>query len=92
MTSPPPSVPPLQDTTPLDVETVTRLYGWTQGRLKTWRRRGKGPPFVRMSERVFVYRRCDIERWILARREHPKAAPRAIDLTVSSTLSTEESR
>jgi hypothetical protein len=69
--------PPLQDTTPLDLEAVERFYGWTAGRLKTWRRRKQGPPFVKMSERVFVYRRCDIERWLLARREVPRAEERS---------------
>jgi hypothetical protein len=68
---------PLSDTTPLDLETVERLYGWGAARLKHWRRRKKGPPFIRVSPRVFVYRRCDIEKWLLARREVPgkPAAP-----------------
>jgi hypothetical protein len=69
---------PLHDTTPLDLDEVERLYGWDALRLRTWRYRKKGPPFIRVSPRVFVYRRCDIEKWLLARREVP-GAPRAPD-------------
>jgi hypothetical protein len=36
--------------------------------LESWRRRGFGPPFVRVSSRCIRYHRDDIERWLTARR------------------------
>jgi predicted DNA-binding transcriptional regulator AlpA len=45
--------------------------------LEAWRRRGYGPPFLRLSSRLVRYRVSDIDRWLGARvvgahrRENP---------------------
>jgi predicted DNA-binding transcriptional regulator AlpA len=35
--------------------------------LEAWRRRGYGPPFLRLSPRLVRYRASDIDRWLAAR-------------------------
>ncbi len=34
----------------------------------------QGPPFVQVSERVFMYHSTDIELWLMSRRVDPGAA------------------
>lgn len=44
--------------------------------LRRWRtaRPPQGPPWVKVSDRVTVYRRTDVEDWLRARRTDPQAA------------------
>ena len=35
--------------------------------LETWRHRGYGPPFLRLSPRLVRYRSSDIDQWLAAR-------------------------
>ena len=46
--------------------------------LEAWRRRGYGPPFIRVSPRVVRYRRLDVERWLAARVVGDEAVPRIV--------------
>jgi len=36
--------------------------------LEAWRRRGYGPPFIRVTRRTLRYRWQDVERWLAERR------------------------
>jgi len=36
--------------------------------LETWRYRGVGPAFIRLSGRIIRYRRSDLDRWLRSRR------------------------
>lgn len=47
---------------------VARLLGVKPRTLEGWRRRGCGPPFIRLSGRVIRYNRADLERWLNERR------------------------
>ncbi len=61
----------------LDPQTVTKILGLGSSRvLEAWRRRGCGPPFIRVSPRAVRYRRQDVERWIAERRVSDEAASR----------------
>ena len=44
--------------------------------LRRWRtaRPPQGPPWVKVSDRVTVYRRADVTDWLCARRTDPEAA------------------
>jgi len=49
--------------------------------LESWRLKGGGPPFVRISRRSVRYRRSDLEQWIEDRvvtstSEEPRASKR----------------
>lgn len=43
---------------------VARQLGVTRTTLESWRLRGGGPKFVRVSKRCIRYRRQDIQAWI----------------------------
>jgi hypothetical protein len=32
-----------------------------------WRASGEGPPFIRLGKRRVLYRRADVERWLVGR-------------------------
>jgi predicted DNA-binding transcriptional regulator AlpA len=44
--------------------------------LRRWRtaRPPQGPPWVKVSDRVTVYRRADVDAWLRSRRTDPEAA------------------
>lgn len=44
--------------------------------LRRWRtaRPPQGPPWVKVSDRVTVYRRTDVDSWLDTRRTDPEAA------------------
>ena len=44
--------------------------------LRRWRtaRPPQGPPWVKVSDRVTVYRRADVHAWLRGRRTDPEAA------------------
>lgn len=44
------------------------IGGLSSRTLEAWRRRGYGPPFIRVSPRAIRYRRSDVEAWLAARR------------------------
>jgi predicted DNA-binding transcriptional regulator AlpA len=48
-------------------QAATRLGLSSARTLETWRCRGYGPPFVRLSPRLVRYRASDIDRWLAAR-------------------------
>jgi predicted DNA-binding transcriptional regulator AlpA len=48
-------------------QAATRLGLPSARTLEAWRRRGYGPPFLRLSPRLVRYRASDIEQWLAAR-------------------------
>ena len=46
---------------------LARRLDRTPDTLAAWRKSGKGPPFIRIGNRVF-YREEDYETWLAARR------------------------
>jgi hypothetical protein len=54
----------------LDSKTLAKdiLKLGSERSLEAWRRRGFGPPFIRVSPRAVRYRRRDVERWLNERR------------------------
>jgi predicted DNA-binding transcriptional regulator AlpA len=48
-------------------QAATRLGLPSARTLEAWRRRGYGPPFIRLSPRLVRYRASDIDRWLAAR-------------------------
>ena len=48
-------------------QAATRLGLPSARTLEAWRRRGYGPPFLRLSPRLVRYRTSDIDRWLAAR-------------------------
>ena len=47
-------------------QAATRLGLPSARTLEAWRRRGYGPPFLRLSPRLVRYRASDLERWLAA--------------------------
>jgi len=60
----------------LTTEEVARMLRLDPSTLRRWRTACpvQGPPFVRISERVTVYRPEDVAQWLLSRRTVPTAA------------------
>jgi|SRR6266478_7238788 len=52
----------------LDPKQAAKLVNVQPRTLEGWRRRGCGPPFLRLSVRSVRYRLEDIERWLDQRR------------------------
>ena len=53
---------------PLDQRQAATRLGLASARtLEAWRRRGYGPPFIRLSPRLVRYKAGDIDRWLAAR-------------------------
>jgi DNA-binding transcriptional MerR regulator len=52
----------------LDQRQAAKLVNVQARTLEGWRRRGCGPPFIRLSARAVRYRLEDLERWITERR------------------------
>jgi hypothetical protein len=52
-----------------DNETAAQL-GHCARTLKRWRDLGEGPPFIRISRRIY-YRRIAIQEWLLSREVQP---------------------
>jgi predicted DNA-binding transcriptional regulator AlpA len=48
-------------------QAATRLGLPSARTLEAWRRRGYGPPFIRLSPRLVRYRASDIDRWLAVR-------------------------
>jgi hypothetical protein len=63
-----PSRPLLRKLRSLDVEAE---YGIPQQTQANWRCAGKGPPFERVSSRMVVYDRADLEAYFAARKVTP---------------------
>ena len=48
---------------------VTRMLRISNVTLARWRQNGKGPAFIRLGYNRVVYRRSDVERWLIERKE-----------------------
>ena len=55
----------------LSSQQLADLLGITRDALEQQRRRGNGPPFVRISPRMIRYRRSDVEAFFASRVEQP---------------------
>ena len=40
--------------------------------MRRWRSQGRGPAFIRVSSRMVLYRKSDLESWLRARRVEPQ--------------------
>ena len=58
---------------------VAYLLGLDRRTLDSWRLRGDGPRFVRISARAIRYRRADLLAWIEARIVSSTSEPTAAD-------------
>ncbi len=47
---------------------AARSLGFSSRTLQTWRSRGGGPPFIRISKRCVRYTQADLTAWIAERR------------------------
>lgn len=48
----------------LDTRAAAAFIGLTDRTLEGWRRRGAGPPFIRVNAKVVRYLRTDLMTWI----------------------------
>jgi predicted DNA-binding transcriptional regulator AlpA len=55
----------------LSSQQLADLLGVTRDALEQLRRRGGGPPYVRVSPRMLRYRRSDVEAFFASRVEQP---------------------
>ncbi|MDD7942573.1 helix-turn-helix domain-containing protein [Actinomycetospora lutea] len=55
---------------------LAAFLGVDPSSLRRWRtaRPPQGPPWVKVSDRVTVYRRIDVDAWLRSRRTDPEAA------------------
>lgn len=54
---------------------AAELLGFSVRTLQTWRFRGGGPQFIRVSSRCIRYRREDLEAWIEERTRRTTSDP-----------------
>ena len=68
---------------PAEVASLCDVSVKTMGR---WRLTRMGPPFVRVSDRRFIYRESDVEAWLERQRFDPNdtATPEADDTRASA--------
>ena len=50
---------------PIDAATA---LGVTSGTLASWRRKGTGPPYIKLGYHTIGYRVADLETWVQGRR------------------------
>jgi hypothetical protein len=48
----------------LNEQLAANYLGFTARTLQTWRVRGVGPAFVKISKRAVRYRKCDLNSWV----------------------------
>ena len=48
----------------LNSEQTADYLGISVATLKNWRKRGDGPPFIKVNARVIRYQHCDLEAWM----------------------------
>lgn len=53
-----------QPKTYLNSEQAAEYLGISAATLKNWRKRGDGPPFIKVNARVISYIRCDLDAWM----------------------------
>ena len=53
-----------QPKTYLNSEQAAEYLGISAATLKNWRKRGDGPPFIKVNARVIRYLRCDLDVWM----------------------------
>ena len=53
-----------QPKTYLNSEQAAEYLGISTATLKNWRKRGDGPPFIKVNARVIRYLRCDLDAWM----------------------------
>ena len=63
----------------LNERDTATLLGLTARALQSWRMRGYGPPFVRISSRCVRYRREDLDAWLAARVVRSTSEPTPAD-------------
>jgi predicted DNA-binding transcriptional regulator AlpA len=51
----------------LDTEALAKHLGLTATALKEMRRRGDGPPWVKVTTKLVRYRLSDVEAWLTSR-------------------------
>src|SRR5436305_1445543 len=87
----PNNAPPECNPEPLRSEGHAAKYlGITQRALQSWRSRGGGPKYVRLSARAIRYRQCDLDAWIVERlhndaSEYRECASRKFDARRNAT-------
>ena len=47
----------------IDSNAAAEFCGTTSKTMETWRMKGGGPPFVRVSRKCIRYRRLDLRKW-----------------------------
>lgn len=58
----------------LTAENLAARLGLSRQSLAVWRLNGSGPPFYKAGSRV-LYRVCDVEEWLKARRRTSTSTP-----------------
>ncbi|MCG5464864.1 helix-turn-helix domain-containing protein [Micromonospora sp. MED01] len=60
----------------MSTEELAELLDVDPSTIRRWRTVPplQGPPFIQISDRVVKYATADVERWLSARRVHPRAA------------------
>lgn len=53
---------------------VCEMLGLKPRTLQSWRLFGRGPQFVRLSDRIIRYRMSDVEDWIASVQERQKVS------------------
>lgn len=53
---------------PIRTEAAAAYIGSQPATLKTWRCRGEGPPYLKVSGRMVVYLTSDLDAWLESKR------------------------
>ena len=53
-----------QPKTYLNSEQAAEYLGISAATIKNWRKRGDGPPFIKVNARVIRYLSCDLDAWM----------------------------
>lgn len=48
----------------ISTEELAEILGLKTRTVKSWREKGKGPKFLRLSHKVIRYKKVDVEKWL----------------------------
>lgn len=71
MSRTPPEIQPSRSLQKLRSRDVESEFGIPPQTQANWRCAGKGPPYIRLSSRMIVYDRADLERYFADRKVTP---------------------
>ena len=53
----------------LTTSDIAQMFGVTEHTVREWRKKGEGPPWIKLPSNTYRYPRTDLEQWLAQNRE-----------------------